>query len=540
MIRKLLNSTTASITSAAFMIGAASLLSRLLGVLRDRVFASQFGAGDILDAYYAAFRVPDFVFNLLVLGALSAGFIPVFAEYLAKDKKKEDAFRLVNAVFQYLLFGLVILVAVLAFFAEPIMRFVTPGFDGEKFALTVTMTRIMLLSPLLLGVSSLFGGILQTYKQFFAYSLAPVFYNLGIIAGATLLVPRMGVTGLAWGVVLGAALHMLIQLPGAVHSGFRIRLFEDMNHKGLKELVRLMIPRTITLAITQVNLFVMTIIASTLAVGSLTIFNFANNLQYFPIGIFGISFAIAAFPTMSAAWASGKSDEYYEIFYKTFGKIALLLMPISALFVLVDEQIVRLILGAGEFDLKSTQITALTMSYFAISIFFQGAIPLLIRSYYAKKNTRFPLFAATLSMILNIVLSIEFSRLYGVAGLGLAFSLSSAVQFSILWARLQIDVLRVFPSMAKIAVASTAMYFFGKYFEDSIMAFIPFSGFTHVLLNLSLISIVCVVFFFVFASLLNIKELDELMIVLKTRFVNMLKRFRDTGSAGSSEDVISH
>jgi putative peptidoglycan lipid II flippase len=178
------------------------------------------------------------------------------------------------------------------------MKLVTPGFDGEKLELTIVLSRIMFLSPIFLGVSSILGGILQSFKRFFVYSLAPIFYNLGIIVGALFFVPRWGVAGLAWGVVLGAFMHMLVQMPTVWSLGYRYRPFMDFKERTLREIGVLMIPRTLTLAITQINLLVVTVIASLLASGSLSVFNF-HNLQSFPVGIFDI-YAIAAVPSLQA------------------------------------------------------------------------------------------------------------------------------------------------------------------------------------------------------------------------------------------------
>ncbi|MCX6779375.1 MAG: murein biosynthesis integral membrane protein MurJ, partial [Candidatus Magasanikbacteria bacterium] len=222
--KKIFNNYTESVTGAALILGATTLVSRLLGFIRDRVLAHYFGAGDVIDAYYAAFKIPDLAYNLIILGAFSAGFIPVFTKLFSsstlwKDKKNE-AWRLVNNAINTLGFFLIILTVVLIALAPILVPFIAPGFNGEKLALTIKMTRIMLLSPLLLGLSTVAGAVLQSVKNFFVYSLSPMMYNIGIIFGAVFFVPLWGNTGLAWGVILGALLHLLIQLPSLISAGY--------------------------------------------------------------------------------------------------------------------------------------------------------------------------------------------------------------------------------------------------------------------------------------------------------------------------------
>ncbi len=229
MIRRIFSGKINSITIAAFLVAFSSLISRFLGIFRDRILAGEFGAGDTLDVYYAAFRIPDLIFNLLVLGALSAGFIPVLSLLIKKSKEKKNyednkkAWGFTNNLLNILGLSLLIVSVLGIFFAPALMKLVAPGFSPEKQKLTADLTRIMFLSPIFLGVSSILGGILQTFKRFFVYSLAPIVYNIGIIIGALYFVPLWGIHGLAWGVVLGAFMHMFIQLPMALKLGFRYR-----------------------------------------------------------------------------------------------------------------------------------------------------------------------------------------------------------------------------------------------------------------------------------------------------------------------------
>lgn len=429
--------TSSSIASAAVILGLAGLLSRFLGVYRDRLLASTFGAGSALDAYYAAFRLPDFVFNLLVLGALSAGFIPVFSEYLTKSKK--DAWRLSQAVFTALFVLLTFICLVIFAFTPQLVALMTPGFSGEVLEQTITLTRIMLLSPILLGLSSVFGGILQSFKQFLAYSLSPILYNLGIVFSLFVFIEPFGLKGLGYGVVLGAILHLTVQFLIARKLGWKFAFVPFWKEQGLKEIVKLMGPRTAALAITQVNLLVITVIASTLGEGRLAIFNLAQNLAHVPIGLFGVSFAVAAFPVLSMQFCKKQHEEFRRTVYSTLAQVLFFLLPTIVIYALLDEQIVRLVLGAGQFDWESTLLTARTLLFLIPGILAQSLLPLFTRVYYAQKNTAYPFFAAVFGLVVMIASGWFFTQglgdkaqgtyvVSGIAGLAAAFSLASIAQ----------------------------------------------------------------------------------------------------------------
>lgn len=439
-----------SIISAAFIITIFGLASRILGLLRDRFLASTFGAGDTLDVYYAAFRVPDLVYNLLILGALSAAFIPVFTS-LISTKKDEEAWEMANGVLNLAIFFIVILSFTLAIFAPFIMKIITPGFPEEKMMEVVKFSRIMFLSPLLLGISGIFGGILTSYKRFLIYSIAPIFYNFGIIIGILFFTKFLGPIGLAWGVVFGALLHMLIQYPAAKKLGFKggLDFFRSFSNIHIRKIFHLMIPRTLGIAVNQFNLLVITVFASMLSAGSLAIFNFAQNLQSVPVGIIGASFAIAVFPTLAAFIAQDKKEEFVENFSHTFRQIIFFVIPISVFILILRAQIVRVLLGAGKFDWEDTVLTYQCLGIFVISLFAQSLTPLLARSFYAMHNTKTPFYIALATeavnigiilffwnffpkdgQILNILgLKIEYFRIFGLA---VAFTVAAIVQMLLL------------------------------------------------------------------------------------------------------------
>ena len=377
MIRRLFSGQINSITIAALLVALSSLVSRFLGIFRDRILAGQFGAGDTLDVYYAAFRVPDLIFNLLVLGALSAGFIPIFT-CLIKDpvcrlksifssSPNRDAWLLANNLLNILALSLIILSVIGVVLSPWLIKLISPGFTADKQALTTALSRIMFISPVFLGISGIFGGILQSFKRFFVYSLSPILYNIGIIIGALFFVPYLGVYGLAWGVVLGAFLHLTMQVPAVWRLGFRYQPIFDFRGDNIKKIFYMMVPRTLSLAITQINFMVITVVASTLASGSIAIFNLANNLQSFPIGIFGISFAVAAFPALAAQ--AFDREKLIINFSRIFRQILFFIIPATVLLFTLRAQIIRVILGTGEFNWEDTILSIDTLAYFAISLF---------------------------------------------------------------------------------------------------------------------------------------------------------------------------
>lgn len=411
MIKRIFNSETKTVTFAALLIAASVFISRVLGLVRDRLLAGRFGAGEELDIYFAAFRIPDFIYGILIVGGITAAFLPVFSEYFNKREGKEwpdKALEFVSNVINSFLVLLVLICGILALLTPFLIRFIAPGFSEAGRELTIDLTRIMFLSPVLFGISSIFSGVLHYFNRFLAYSLAPILYNLGIIFGILFLVPLFGVYGLVYGVILGALFHLLIQIPAALSAGFKYRLILNFKFPGLVKLLYLMIPRTIGTAAYHINLIVITSIASTLAVGSIAIFNFSNNLHYVPIGLIGVSFAVSSFPVFSRFWANGQRKEFLDNFSLSFRQIIFLIVPVIFLMFLLRAQIVRLVLGTGEFGWWETRLTAACLGLFALGIFGGSLNPLLIRAFFALQDTKTPVLISVFSMALNIVLSFLF------------------------------------------------------------------------------------------------------------------------------------
>lgn len=454
-----------TITSAAFILGATSIFSGLLGMFRDRLLASTFGAGNELDAFYAAFRVPDFVYSFLIFGALSGGFIPVFTAHLKKDETERyhanrDAWRLVNIFLNFFLTALIFVSAILIIFAPGITVLLTPGFPPDKMALTVKLTRIIFLETMLLSISGIFGAVLQSFKRFFLFSLASAVYNVGIIIGIVFFVKYWGIMGVAMGVVLGAFLHMAIQLPSVLNLGYRYKFILNFYHHDFLKILKLMVPRSLSLGVSQLNYLMMTVLASSLAVGSLAIFNFSYNIVTLPLGIIGSSFAIAAFPTLCEAFHSDDWKKFKESFASAFRQIIFFTLPISCFLIVLRAQIVRVLLGAGKFNWENTIQTIDALQFFAFTLLFDSLSLLLIRAFLAREDSRLPLFVAFSGSLIRMGTALILSWFMGVSGLTLGFTIGSFFSLILYWAffkwrvKKSLDEQGIFIATLKIALAS--------------------------------------------------------------------------------------
>jgi len=537
MIRKILNKQSYTITGAAIIIGAASFVSRIIGMVRDRLFAHHFGAGDVMDAYYAAFKIPDLVYNLLIVGALSAGFIPVFIELLTRDKK--EAWRVTNAIINILGILLTIICGLLVIFTPQFLEFLVPGFSGEKFAMTVMLTRIMFLSPILLGISSVVSGVLQSFKAFLIYSLTPIMYNLGIIAGIIFFVPIFGIKGLAYGVILGAFLHLIVQVPFLIQYGFKYQALLLWKNKYVRKIGLIMIPRTLGMATRQINFLAITIIASTLASGSLAIFSFADNLQSVPAGIVGVSFGIAIFPTLARLAAKNDSKNISKQISETTKQILFLIIPLTIIFLLLRAQIVRVVLGTGEFDWKATILTANALAFFSISLFAQSLIPMLARTFYALQDTWTPFFVGIISAGINIAVAIYLSKTYGIIGLVGAYSLSMIIQMSLLWILLRhklgtLHETKVITTLLKISIAAFFMALTTQLLKYPLANMVNMQKFWGILTQGFVASTAGLLVYGFICNQLKLREIKLFQESLKKRW---LKLWNVQGEIGKADEV---
>jgi len=395
--KRLFSGGSDNLQQVAFLLAVSALFSQILALVRDKIFAHLFGTGPTLDVYYAAFKVPDFLFVTIASLVSMTVLIPYFTREYAKDK--EGARIFLDSVFT-VFFWLLIASALISYFMIPkLAGLVTPGFSVAQRLEYIHLSRILLLSPFFLGLSGHIASISQSFKKFFAYALSPVLYNVGIIVGALLLYSRMGSAGLAWGVILGAFLHFAIQWPTVSRTGYAPHLISRIAWARVREVFIVSIPRTITLGTAQLSGLVLTSLASLLAVGSITVYNFSLNLQSVPLSIIGVSFSMAAFPTLSALFSAGENNKFSNQMKQAAGQIIFWSLPVTALFIVLRAQIVRVILGSGNFDWTATRLVAASLALFAISLVAQCLVLLFVRGYYASGSTKTPLYSNVISAI---------------------------------------------------------------------------------------------------------------------------------------------
>ena len=375
---------------AAYLLALFALLSLILALVRDRLLAFSFGAGHTLDIYYAAFRIPDFLFASVGSIVSASILLPYFIDRFGKSKAEGKRFS--DSIFTTFLVLMSVVAAVAFVLAPWLVPLVLPGFahDPQLPQLILSM-RIMLLSPFLLGLSNLFSSLTQMNHRFLVYAASPVAYNAGIILGVVVGYPLFGVAGLAWGVALGALLHVGIQIPFMAHEGLMPRLVAKINWPDMKRIAMTSLPRTFTLSANEIAEFILVSAASVMAGGSISIFNLAFNLQSVPLTLIGASYSSAVFPTLSILLYKKNVQEFMEKMIAAAQHIIFWSMPLTVLFIVLRAQIVRTVLGAGKFDWADTRLTAATLAIFIISTIGQSLIVLFVRAFYAEGKTAKPL-----------------------------------------------------------------------------------------------------------------------------------------------------
>lgn len=454
--------------AAAFLISLSFLSSRVLGLIRDRLLASNFGIGPQTDAYTAAFRIPDLLFTILVSGAFSVAFIPIFVGFLERDKQ-EEAWRVANIILNIIIIATIGLAVVSFIFTSPLVKVIAPGFGGYRHDITVNLTRIMLITPFLFGISSVFGAIQQSYHRFVFFALSSVFYNLGIIIGI-LFFSKFFVSpiyGVAWGVVLGTAIQAIAQIFGLIGLGYKYQLVVELWNPAVKKIVKLMIPRSLDLGIDQLNTIVETIIGSRLATGSLASYYYANNLKNVPMGLIGGAIATAAFPTMISAANSKDKSRLPKTIVQNLRLVAFLVIPAAGIAIIMRGYIIRLLFGFGD------PTTANLLGWLSGAIVAQSLFFVVARGFYALEDTRTPLLTSIVSIVLNIILSLILSAHFGVSGLAMALSIVGIFELIALLYLLyrkigQYGLPSIMDGVIKISIASFvmtgALYILIRYF----------------------------------------------------------------------------
>ncbi|MBX4195360.1 hypothetical protein KW796_00110 [Candidatus Parcubacteria bacterium] len=413
MVRKIFGffyKETDKLHQAAFLLAFFSILSQVLAFLRDRALAHVFGAGSDLDIYYAAFRIPDFLFVTVASVVSLSVIVPFIIEREKQGRESVKSF--VDDIFSF--FSLLIIgISAVAFFLIPkLSPILFKGFSGEALADVVLLSRIFLLSPILLGISNLFGSLTQAYNRFLIYAFAPVLYNAGIIFGITFLAPRFGISGVAWGVVVGSLLHVSIQIPFVIRIGLmpRWKLFFDW--RSIKRVVGLSFPRTLTLSTNHLSTIFLVSLASLMTAGSISILSFSQNISSVPLSIIGVSYSLAAFPTLTRYFSDKNIKAFAEQMALTVRHIIFWSLPVMALFIVLRAQIVRVLLGTGRFDWNDTRLTAAALALFAVSALAQSLLLLFIRAFYSAGHTRKPLLINIISTLVLIASAYAAVKLY--------------------------------------------------------------------------------------------------------------------------------
>jgi putative peptidoglycan lipid II flippase len=440
---------------------AGTVASRLLGLVRQQVFAIEFGTSGQMDAFWTAFRLPDIIYNIVAGGLLGSSLIPVFAGYLAKGRRAEAA-RVASTVMNMMLIVLGALALLLELFAPLIVPRMVAGYSPEQQRLVLTLTRILLIQPIFLGVSGVMMGILNTYHHFVLPTLAPIIYNLSIILAALLLGPRMGVEGLAIGVVAGALLQVAAQWPGLVRYGFHWLTTMDTRDPGVREVWRLMLPRVFASATLYVNLLIQAALASRLAEGAYTGYSNALQLMMLPVGVFAMSLSIVAFPTLSAQVARDELGAMSRTLGQALRLILFMTIPCSLGLILLREPIIRTLFQYGRFNALSTELTAQPLVFFAMGLFGHATVEIVLRGFYALHETLRPVLINLVTLSVNLALSFVLIGPLAQGGLALAISISVSLEALALLALLQtrlpsFDWAGLLVTVGKCAAASLVM-----------------------------------------------------------------------------------
>jgi putative peptidoglycan lipid II flippase len=428
------------IARAAGMVTMALVLSNLAGLVRQILVANAFGTSASMEAFNAANRISETLFNLVAGGALGSAFIPTFTSLLAKDKR-EDAWRLASSITNLILIVLTITSALAAVFAPQIVRYVlAPGFaaDPAKEALTISLTRLMLPSAVLFGISGLIMGMLNSRQIFFIPALTPSMYQIGMIFGVTVLSPKLGIYGLAWGVLIGAALHLILQLPLLFKQGGSFTLSLNLESPDVREVARLMGPRLLGVAVVQLNFWINVRLASLQPEGSVAAIQFAFALMLMPQAAIAQSIATAALPTFSTQVAKNKIGEMRNSLSATLRGILLLSIPASLGLMLLRKPIVTLLYQRGEFTAYSTELVAWALLWYAAGLVGHAMVEILARAFYALHDTKTPVIVGIAAMSLNVLFSFGFSGAFTQlgwmphGGLALANTLATALEMVVL------------------------------------------------------------------------------------------------------------
>ena len=418
---------------AGLIVTIAFLVSRLLGWVRLVVIGTTFGVNGETDTFFAAFRIPDLIFQLVAAGALSSALIPIVSGLLANGEEQR-AWRVASTVANVMMAVLLALALVVLVLAPAIVPAVTPGFSDAQQAQTIELTRIMLASPILLALGSLATSLLNSKNRFSASALAPIVYNLAIIGGALILGPIYGVYGLAIGVVAGSACHLGVQVLPLRSTGYRWSRHMELADPAARQSLLLMVPRAVGLGASQLTFLVATSLATTIAVGAVSAFSIAFSVFQIPIGVIGIPIGVVMLPSLSRELARGEVASYVSLVSRALRLILWVMLPLAGLTIVLRSEVVTLLFGYGKFDQRGVDLTATVLLCLAFALASESLIAVLARAFYASKDTLVPVLAAVLAVVINVTLAIALVGPIGLAGIGLAIAVGSWAEVLVLLA----------------------------------------------------------------------------------------------------------
>jgi len=423
------------IAKSTGIVSSATFLSRVLGLAREQVFAYLFGAGYATDAFIAAFRVPNLLRDLFAEGALSSAFIPVFTDHVT-NQGKEKAWELANLVLNLLLVTLCLVIILGILFSPYIVRVIAPGFGDEagKQDLTTLLSRIMFPFLLFIALAALAMGMLNTFRRFGIPALAPTLFNLGMIIGGLFISPWFDppIVGMAIGVLLGGFGQLAIQLPSLRKLGFRYRFTLNLRHPGVKRILILMVPATLGLASTQINIFVNTLIASLLPEGSVSYLNYSFRLMQFPIGVFGVAVATVTFPIVSAFAAKKEMGQVLSTFTSSLKLVFFLTIPSAVFLAVASQPVISVLFQHGRFTHPDTVATSQALMFYCIGLFAYSSVRLTASTFYSMGDTKTPVKTSAVAVCVNIILNLLLMHPLGFRGLALAASIAAMTNLFLL------------------------------------------------------------------------------------------------------------
>lgn len=437
-----------TLAEAALLLAFLTLLSRVVGLLRVRIFTSHFGAGAVLDTYYAAFRIPDFLMGVFIVGTLSVAALPVVAEYFVR--KPGQAAKMVANLLNVTSIFMVVVCGVVAAAAPYLVKLIVPGFPASQQHDVVVLTRLILLAEVFLSISNLTTTALNAAKRFLWAGIGPILYNLGLIVGVLWLYPMYGLPGLGYGVILGALLNLLCQVPELYSIGLRWKPILDLQEEGLREVIRLYLPRLLTIDLSQVSMLLAAIFGSFLAAGSISVFHLAFDLQAVPVGVFAFAAAVSAFPHLAEHHARADVRGYVATLSETVFRVLFYMTPVAVLLLLLRAHIVRILYGAGQFSWEDTQATLAVLGVFAFSLIGQSLVPVFSRALLARKSTLAPVMGNMLGVGVSLLVSWWLVGAYGIIGVVVGYTVGVSLNALLLYIWLRLNIARTPEGLAAV------------------------------------------------------------------------------------------